>query len=414
VIGDLPSSAVRRFVPDRVTAMNGVDELRAITSPRKWNLVEVNLTLADMERSSVSVLHLMHPSHTIMDFNIATVLWSAAQAKGRLCLYDGAPLVSPWCRYNMDFAKLAATKLDTNSTTLVPSVAVEKKSKGKGKLIDVVASERRQQRQWAEQERVRAERQAVREAKAASPAGAVTTTTGSTPSLSVVDNTLIDNDDNDDSVVLPSPSPSLAVEEAVDPQSSSTSSPSPSPTTPSSSSALSSSLATIGIVAKSRTEARREMKQSIKNERALLKKEAATTGVAKKSTKTTNETKRVATSTGGNGGDDDEEEADDAADMAALAEVLSLPITNTDSKQIVYTSTARVLLCGIGADEQLGGYGRHRTVFKSRGDAGMSQTSYALCGICSLGWGIGLRAELAKDFTRLWRRNLGTPVLHGN
>ena len=29
-----------------------------------------------------------------------------------------------------------------------------------------------------------------------------------------------------------------------------------------------------------------------------------------------------------------------------------------------YTSTARILLCGMGADEQLGGYSRHRTVFQ--------------------------------------------------
>lgn len=32
-----------------------------------------------------------------------------------------------------------------------------------------------------------------------------------------------------------------------------------------------------------------------------------------------------------------------------------------------YTSPARVLLNGLGADELLGGYGRHRTAFKAGG-----------------------------------------------
>lgn len=53
-----------------------------------------------------------------------------------------------------------------------------------------------------------------------------------------------------------------------------------------------------------------------------------------------------------------------------------------------YTSTARVLLVGIGADEQLGGYGRHRTAFVNGGAQ-------------------GLRDELAMDMRRIWKRNLG-------
>lgn len=54
----------------------------------------------------------------------------------------------------------------------------------------------------------------------------------------------------------------------------------------------------------------------------------------------------------------------------------------------VYESSARVLLVGIGADEQLGGYGRHRTAFKAGGAD-------------------RLRAELSKDLGRIWKRNLG-------
>jgi len=47
-----------------------------------------------------------------------------------------------------------------------------------------------------------------------------------------------------------------------------------------------------------------------------------------------------------------------------------------------------VLLIGIGADEQLGGYGRHRTAFREGGEG-------------------ALRRELAADVARLWTRNLG-------
>jgi hypothetical protein len=53
-----------------------------------------------------------------------------------------------------------------------------------------------------------------------------------------------------------------------------------------------------------------------------------------------------------------------------------------------YMTSARVLLVGIGADEQLAGYGRHRTVFADRGEEGLVE-------------------ELNTDLQRLWTRNLG-------
>eukprot|EP01105_Mastigella_eilhardi_P011484 TRINITY_DN2646_c0_g1_i1.p1 TRINITY_DN2646_c0_g1~~TRINITY_DN2646_c0_g1_i1.p1 ORF type:complete len:557 (+),score=78.36 TRINITY_DN2646_c0_g1_i1:22-1671(+) len=53
-----------------------------------------------------------------------------------------------------------------------------------------------------------------------------------------------------------------------------------------------------------------------------------------------------------------------------------------------YASEATLLLLGQGSDEQFAGYGRHRTSF-ARG-----------------GWA-ALQRELAKDFSRLWLRNLG-------
>eukprot|EP01138_Halocafeteria_seosinensis_P006687 gb/GECG01006835.1/.p1 GENE.gb/GECG01006835.1/~~gb/GECG01006835.1/.p1 ORF type:complete len:692 (+),score=72.15 gb/GECG01006835.1/:1-2076(+) len=62
-------------------------------------------------------------------------------------------------------------------------------------------------------------------------------------------------------------------------------------------------------------------------------------------------------------------------------------VSCSDSAAQVET-TSKVLLSGIGADEQLGGYGRHATAYKHRD------------------WE-GLRQEMDKDILRLWKRNLG-------
>jgi len=58
------------------------------------------------------------------------------------------------------------------------------------------------------------------------------------------------------------------------------------------------------------------------------------------------------------------------------------------SAKTPYTSHARVILCGIGSDEQLGGYKRHFKKYKYKG------------------WN-GLNNEMDMDIKRLWIRNLG-------
>eukprot|EP00574_Skeletonema_japonicum_P007250 CAMPEP_0201736186 /NCGR_PEP_ID=MMETSP0593-20130828/39117_1 /ASSEMBLY_ACC=CAM_ASM_000672 /TAXON_ID=267983 /ORGANISM="Skeletonema japonicum, Strain CCMP2506" /LENGTH=140 /DNA_ID=CAMNT_0048229877 /DNA_START=1 /DNA_END=420 /DNA_ORIENTATION=- len=52
------------------------------------------------------------------------------------------------------------------------------------------------------------------------------------------------------------------------------------------------------------------------------------------------------------------------------------------------TSSAKILISGVGADEQLAGYGRHRTTFQRGG--------YDT-----------LQSELKMEVGRLWTRNLG-------
>jgi asparagine synthetase B (glutamine-hydrolysing) len=63
-------------------------------------------------------------------------------------------------------------------------------------------------------------------------------------------------------------------------------------------------------------------------------------------------------------------------------------IHSKSAELISYTSTARVLLSGLGADEMFGGYTRHDTAFRRHGFS-------------------GLKDELDLDVDRLGKRNLG-------
>ncbi|PPS00487.1 hypothetical protein GOBAR_AA20164 [Gossypium barbadense] len=59
-----------------------------------------------------------------------------------------------------------------------------------------------------------------------------------------------------------------------------------------------------------------------------------------------------------------------------------------EDKRVNYTSRARVLLVGSGADEQCAGYGRHKTKYMHDS------------------W-LGLHKEMKLDMQRIWKRNLG-------
>lgn len=90
----------------------------------------------------------------------------------------------------------------------------------------------------------------------------------------------------------------------------------------------------------------------------------------------------------------------DGIPAAQFAELL--PHNGTYTK---YHSDCRVLLSGLGADELLGGYTRHRVTF-SRGDRGTTGGAHAHGHSRALRLA-ALQCELDMDLGRLWRRNLG-------
>lgn len=63
-------------------------------------------------------------------------------------------------------------------------------------------------------------------------------------------------------------------------------------------------------------------------------------------------------------------------------------LNSFDATAKLYTSPARVLLSGLGADELLGGYSRHRTCFHTGGN-------------------LGLQKEMLMDIKRIGNRNCG-------
>ncbi|GMF13513.1 unnamed protein product [Phytophthora lilii] len=78
-----------------------------------------------------------------------------------------------------------------------------------------------------------------------------------------------------------------------------------------------------------------------------------------------------------------QEVVDNSQQLTSTSTTQSKTTTTT-----TYQTTARVVLVGIGADEQLAGYGRHRTALINGGEE-------------------ALRSGLRLDLGRIWKRNLG-------
>jgi asparagine synthetase B (glutamine-hydrolysing) len=98
------------------------------------------------------------------------------------------------------------------------------------------------------------------------------------------------------------------------------------------------------------------------------------------------------------------DESNDCADEPTILNISSSePIASRE-----YVSRCKVLVVGIGADEQLGGYGRHRTAFRR----GKESKAESMLPSDRSDQAVDdemtpLEMELNKDLERLWKRNLG-------
>ena len=75
--------------PDRLTGRLGAAELRSL-SHRTFNLIEVDVTLEELQRARTHLLGVLHPSNTVMDLNIGASFWFGARGQGVLLANDEA------------------------------------------------------------------------------------------------------------------------------------------------------------------------------------------------------------------------------------------------------------------------------------------------------------------------------------
>ncbi|KAF9073720.1 asparagine synthase-domain-containing protein [Rhodocollybia butyracea] len=72
------------MVPDRVTGLQEVQELRKLCPGRVWNFVEVNVPYLDYQGARQYVEDLMHPVRTVMDLSLAVALYFASRGIGQV------------------------------------------------------------------------------------------------------------------------------------------------------------------------------------------------------------------------------------------------------------------------------------------------------------------------------------------
>ncbi|KAF8640378.1 hypothetical protein AX17_000048 [Amanita inopinata Kibby_2008] len=72
------------LVPDRVTGLQELEELRRVCGGRKWNFVEIDVPYHESQAALSRIESIMHPSHTVMDLSLALALYFASRAAGQV------------------------------------------------------------------------------------------------------------------------------------------------------------------------------------------------------------------------------------------------------------------------------------------------------------------------------------------
>ncbi|KAF9480031.1 hypothetical protein BDN70DRAFT_912901 [Pholiota conissans] len=71
-------------VPDRVTGLEEVEELRRVCPERTWNFVEINVPYNECQAARPIVESLMSPGRTVMDLSLALALYFASRGQGQI------------------------------------------------------------------------------------------------------------------------------------------------------------------------------------------------------------------------------------------------------------------------------------------------------------------------------------------
>lgn len=81
-------------VPDRLTGLQTLDELRKLCRDRDWNFIEINIKRAELNENLSILSSLVFPLSNVLDESLGAALYFASRGKG---LVDGVPYTSP-CR----------------------------------------------------------------------------------------------------------------------------------------------------------------------------------------------------------------------------------------------------------------------------------------------------------------------------
>jgi asparagine synthetase B (glutamine-hydrolysing) len=70
------------MVPDRIS---GIECLKDLNPKRKWNFIEINVTLEELKKERESIIkRLLYPHDTVLDDSIGCALWFASRGIGLL------------------------------------------------------------------------------------------------------------------------------------------------------------------------------------------------------------------------------------------------------------------------------------------------------------------------------------------
>ncbi|KAF9416127.1 hypothetical protein BGZ94_010303 [Podila epigama] len=85
-------SSKKYNVPDRITGLESLKELRILSPNRHWNFVQVNVPFEEATAQRSEILERIAPLDTVMDLSIAMAFWFASRGVGEIRLDDGSTI----------------------------------------------------------------------------------------------------------------------------------------------------------------------------------------------------------------------------------------------------------------------------------------------------------------------------------